>query len=398
MSSRTLALLLAFIAAPLSAQPVPEGAENLPDITPAFAQQTEAPQRITAGGLTATPVAQGLVHPWGLAILPGNAGYLVTERPGTLRHISTDGVVSPPLGNVPVVHAVQQGGLLDVALAPDFADSRIIYLTYAKPLGGGMSATAAARAVLSQDMTTLTDVQEIFEQTPPSPTPMHYGSRIRPTADGMVYITTGEHSSRAERVLSQALSTTYGKVVRIATDGTAVADNPFAQTDTAQPQIYSYGHRNIQGAALHPGTGALWAIEHGPAGGDELNLIVAGENYGWPVVSYGQNYNGTPIGTGASRHAPDFTEPRYYWDPVIAPGDMTFYQGDMFPQWQGNALIGGLVAGAIVRLELDGDTVVAEERLLEGIGRVRDVDVDHDGSILILTDYEDGELIRVTPE
>jgi len=398
MSYRTLSIIPALIALPLSAQPVPEGAANLPDVTPAFAEQTEAPEQITHDRLATTTIAGDLVHPWGLAILPDGAGYLVTERSGNLRHIATDGTVSDPVANVPAVHAVNQGGLLDVALAPDFADSGLIYLTYAKPLGDGMSVTAASRAVLSDDMTELTNVQEIFEQQPPSPTPMHYGSRIRPTADGMVYITTGEHSSQAERDMSQALAATYGKVIRVNPDGSPIADNPFTQMDAAQPEIYSYGHRNIQGAAIHPETGAFWIIEHGPAGGDELNLVAAGQNYGWPIVAYGQNYNGTPIGINRARHAPDYTEPRYYWDPVIAPGDMVFYQGDMFPEWQGDVLIGGLVAGAVVRLELDGETVVAEERLVAGIGRVRDVDVDVDGSLLILTDYEDGALIRVTPE
>jgi glucose/arabinose dehydrogenase len=224
---------------------------------------------------------------------------------------------------------------------------------------------------------------------------MHYGSRVVPT-EGWVYITTGEHSIPAERVFAQDLDKTYGKIVRITPDGDALADNPFQGEPASLPEIWTWGHRNIQGAALRGDT--LCAVEHGPAGGDELNLIEAGKNYGWPVVSYGENYSGTPVGTGEANHAAlGFTEPRYYWDPVIAPGGMVFYEGEMFADWQGDLFIGSLNPGALVRLELDGDTVVGEERLLTDLGRIRDVAVDADGALLVLVDADGGSVMRVTP-
>lgn len=377
-------------------EPWPEGGENLPEAEPAFAEQTGAPAQMTDPAPTMTTVAEGLDTPWAVAVLPEDSGYLVTERGGSLRHVAPDGTMSDPIANVPEVHAVNQGGLLDVALAPDFADSRALYLTYARPMEDDMSATGAARAVLSDDMTSLTEVEEIFVQSPPSATPMHYGSRVVPAGDH-VYITTGEHSSEAERFMAQVLAGHYGKVVRLLADGSVPDDNPFRDTQAALPENFSTGHRNVQGAALDPDTGDLWVIEHGPAGGDELNRIEAGANYGWPVVTYGINYSGTPVGSGDQRHEPLFTEPRYYWDPVIAPGGMVFYDGEMFPDWQGDILAAGLIAQAVVRLDLDGDTVSGEERLAEGVGRVRDVAVDHDGSVLFVTDEGDAsQLMRLS--
>jgi glucose/arabinose dehydrogenase len=389
-----VALKLALaLAAPAAAQPWDFGRRNT-DLEPAFANQTRA-QRLNSGvALRVETLANGLGHPWGIAVLP-EGGYLVTERRGTLRHIAEDGTVSAPISGVPQVLARGQGGLLDVALAPDFATSRLVYLTYAKPMGGGLSATAAARGRLSVDLQSLTDLRDIFVQTPPSPTTAHYGSRIIP--DGAhVWITTGEHSSTRERVFAQDLDKSYGKVIRLRADGSPPRDNPFAGQPGAAPEVWSLGHRNPQGAALRPGTGQLWTLEHGPRGGDELNLIARGANYGWPLVSYGENYIGTPVGSGEAR-AEGFTEPRYFWDPVVAPGGFVFYQGAMFPDWQGDILAASLTPGGIVRLTLSGGGVTGEERFLYGTQRIRDIEIAPDGAILALVDAANGSVVRITP-
>ena len=374
--------------------PVEQGAKNVPEFEPAFGAQTRAPAIADTIALETEEVVDGLVHPWGIAVLP-EGGYLVTERAGQLRVVQPDGTLGEPVAGVPDVLSEEQGGLLDVALAEDFAESRRIFLTYSKPLEDNMSATAAATGILSDDMRELAEVQDIFVQFPASPTPMHYGSRIVPDGD-VVWITTGEHFTERERDYAQDLDKTYGKVVRVAPDGSAPEDNPFLLQDDAIPSIYSYGHRNIQGAAIRPSTGELWTLEHGPAGGDELNRIEAGENYGWPDVSYGENYDGTPVGTGEPR-AEGFAEPQYYWDPVIAPGGFTFYEGEMF-DWEGDVIASSLVPGGLVRLTLEGDRVTGEARYLEDVGRVRDVAVDRDGALLVLIDDDPGSVLRVTPE
>jgi glucose/arabinose dehydrogenase len=382
-----------------SGAPVDQGPKQRPDIAPAFETQTRAPAIATETPLAVTEIATGLEHPWGIAVLPGAQGYLVTERSGALRHIARDGTVSDPIEGVPDVLNEEQGGLLDVALGPDFETTRRVYFTYADPVAAEQSATAAGYGVLSEDMTRLEAVTQIFRQTPGSPSPMHYGSRILFDGDGHAYITTGEHFTLDQRVLAQDLDTTYGKVVRVGLDGGVPSDNPFSGRDDALDILWSLGHRNPQGAAIRPGTGELWVVEHGPRGGDELNLVEPGNNYGWPTVSYGINYDGSEVGSGEAAHeANGFTEPRYYWDPVIAPGGMTFYEGDMFPEWDGDLLIGALVAGGLVRIGLDGTTVAGEERLLSDLGRTRDVAVDSDGSVLLVTDFPDGALIRVTPD
>nr|WP_111537341.1 PQQ-dependent sugar dehydrogenase [Palleronia aestuarii] len=377
-----------------SGAPVEQGPKNAPQFEPAFENQTRAPAIDSEMRLVAEPVVEGLVHPWGIEVLP-DGGYLVTERAGQLR-IVRDGEAGGPIANVPDVLSQGQGGLLDVALAEDFSETRRIYLTYAKPMPGGMSATAAATGVLNAEMTELSEVQEIFQQEPPSAPAKHFGSRIVLDGDH-AFITTGEHSSMETRVYAQDLDKTYGKIVRISLDDyTAPDDNPFVGQDGAIDMIWSTGHRNIQGAAMRPGTGELWGLEHGPAGGDELNLIEPGENYGWPVVSYGEQYSGGPIGSGEPR-AEGFVEPRYYWDPVIAPGGFLFYEGEMFSDWEGDVLASSLSPGGLVRLTLDGDTVTGEERFLGNEGRIRDVAIDRDGAILLLTDYDNGAVLRVTP-
>jgi glucose/arabinose dehydrogenase len=391
------AIALLGAAAPALAQPVADGPPDRPDVQPAFAQQTEAPERVSSFVADPVLIADGLEHPWAVSVLPGGAGYLVTERPGRLRHITRDGTVSAPLSGVPDVFAVSQGGLLDIALAPDFEDSRVLYLSFAKPLLLGRSATAVVRARLADDLSGLTDVTEIFEQDPPSRVPIHFGSRVVPDPDGTVWITLGERGGTPGlRERAQDPAVTYGAVVRVTQDGTPAPGNPFIGQPGAAPERVTLGQRNIQGAARNALTGELWTIEHGPAGGDELNLIEPGANYGWPLVSYGINYNGSEIGDGRAAHAPDFVEPVYYWDPVIAPGGMTFYTmpvGDeMFPEWSGDLLIAGLRAGSVVRLSLQDGRVTGEERLVRGIGRVRDVAIDTNGAVLFVTDASNGGL------
>jgi glucose/arabinose dehydrogenase len=386
--------------------PVEQGARNAPDLLPAFPEQTRAPEARSGVRLAVTELAGGLEHPWGMAFLPDGA-LIVTERPGRMRLIGPDGAVSAPLDGVPAVHARRQGGLLDVAISPDFAEDRLVYWSYAKPLGGGTSATAAARGRLSEDRSAIEGVTDIFVQTPPSPTPMHYGSRLVFDGDGHLFVTTGEHSSRAERVLAQDLGTSYGKVLRLRPDGSVPPDNPFVGEPGVIEGIRTLGHRNVQGAAIHPESGALWTVEHGPRGGDELNLSGPGLNYGWPEVSYGLNYDGSPVGDGIAS-AREFEEPVYFWDPVIAPSGMAFYRGDLFPGWDGDLLIAGLNPGALVRLELDGGAataaggdpprVVGEERLLTDAGRIRDVEIAPDGAVLVLTDESDGAVLRLTPD
>lgn len=393
MPLRALFLLSACLAAPACAQTFDYGPRNT-DLAPQNAAQFRAPLVTSPVQIAQRVIAGGLEHPWGLEVLPDSAGYLVTERPGRLRHIAPDGTLSAPISGVPRVLAQRQGGLLDVALAPDFASSRRIYLTYAKPLAGGLSATAAAYGTLSQDMRSLRDVTEIFVQSPGSTAPMHFGSRIVFDGAGHLFITTGEHSSPEYRVFAQDLDKTYGKVVRLTLDGAVPQDNPYVATDDALPEIWSYGHRNIQGAMMRGNQ--LWTIEHGPRGGDELNLTEPGVNYGWPVISYGQNYSGTAIGSGIAQQD-GMAQPVYFWDPVIAPAGMMTYDADAFDDWRGDVFISSLNPGGIVRLNLNGDTVVAEERLMMDLGRVRDVATDLDGSILAITDSPDGALIRLSP-
>ncbi len=390
------AALLIVAATAATAQPVEQGPPNVPQFKPAFPQQTRAPASDSGVELQVETLASPLEHPWAVGVLP-DGGYLVTERPGRLRHVTAEGEISEPIGGVPDLVARRQGGLLDVAVSPEFASDRTIFLTYSKPVGDGLSATAAARATLSEDMTQLRHVTDIFVQQPGAPEPLHYGSRVVIDGD-IAWITTGERYTRENRQNAQELGATYGKVIRVQTDGRVPDDNPFVGRQGAIDSIWSLGHRNIQAAALRA-PGDLWTIEHGPRGGDELNNPKAGGNYGWPVVSYGENYNGTPVGSGDAHHEPKgFVEPRYYWDPVIAPSGMVFYDGQMFPGWQSDVLVGSLSPGALVRLELDGTTVVGEERLLTRQGRIRDVAQDRDGALLLLVDADAGALLRVTPE
>lgn len=339
------------------------------------------------GPIRVEPVAGGLVHPWGLAFLP-DGRMLVTERPGRLRIVTPDGQVSAPLAGLPEVHPHGQGGLLDVALDPAFAENSRVYFSFAEPGEGGAS-TAVGRGRLEGEA--LLDVEVIFVQQPKVSGDAHFGSRLAFAPDGSLFVTLGE---RFKFEPAQDLANHLGTIVRIHPDGTVPDDNPFVGQANALPEIWSYGHRNVQAGTIHPETGALWAIEHGPRGGDEINVPEAGRNYGWPLVSWGMHYDGRPIPDPPTR--PDLAQSIYQWTPVIAPSGMTFYTGNRFPAWQGNLLVGGLVARAIVRLEADGQAVTEVERI--GLGaRIRDVVQGPDGAVYALTDQASGEILRLTP-
>src|SRR5215212_4993531 len=305
--------------------------------TPAIAQQSPNPPSVEAPAQVTT-VAEGLEHPWGLTFLP-DGRMLVTERPGRLRLVTNDGQVSPPLKGLPQVYAEGQGGLLDVTLDPNFASNRLVYISYAEPGEGGVAGTAVARGRLNEATTALEGVQVVFRQEPKVKGPNHFGSRLVFSPDGKLFITTGERFAFRP---AQNLSTDLGKIIRINPDGSVPNDNPFVGREGVRPEIWSYGHRNVQGAAINPETGALWTDEFGPMGGDEINIPEAGHNYGWPLVSWGQHYNGDNIPDPPTR--PDLAQPIYYWNPVISPSGMTFYTGNAFPTWRGNLLIGGLSA------------------------------------------------------
>jgi glucose/arabinose dehydrogenase len=341
-------------------------------------------------------IADGLEHPWGIEFLPDGSA-LVTERPGRLRLMSPDGSLSDPIAGVPDVDARRQGGLLDVALDPAFAENRRVYLSYAEPGENDTNSTAVARGTLSSDNSALSDVEVIFSQKPKVASTAHYGSRIVFDRNGDLFITLGERSSEEFREQAQDLGSHLGKIVRLHPDGAVPEDNPFLQTEGALPEIWSYGHRNVQAAAINPASGELWAIEHGPRGGDEINIPKAGANYGWPEVSFGVNYSGSAVGTGEA-DAPGFEDPIYQWTPVIAPSGMAFASGKAIPEWDGNLFVGGLAATTLVRLELQGNSVVHEERLLESAGlRIRDVVEGPDGALYVITDEDNGEVLRVGP-
>ena len=357
--------------------------------------QAQAPRSPTPAALDGAVrfeiVAKGLEHPWGLAFLP-DGRMLVTERPGRLRVVGRDGNVSEPLGGIPRVLAEGQGGLLDVALDPRFAANGFVYLSYSEPAADGTSGTVVARGKLAGDR--LDDVRVIYRQQPKVRSAMHFGSRLVFARDGTLFITQGDRFRYRDQ--AQDLADHIGKIVRINPDGSVPSNNPFVGRRDARPEIWSYGHRNIQSAALHPETGHLWTVEHGARGGDELNHPEAGKNYGWPVITYGVDYSGAKIGIGPEK--PGMEQPVYYWDPVIAPSGMTFYTGDAFPGWKGNVLIGSLTPGGVVRLTLEAGRVTREERYRgERRERIRDVRQAPDGSIYLLVDASDGRVVRMTP-
>ncbi|SNY90200.1 Glucose/arabinose dehydrogenase, beta-propeller fold [Cohaesibacter sp. ES.047] len=381
------------IAIPAQAQTFNTRPPNADNQSPAFKGQTRAPILSDGVTLKREVIANGLDHPWGMDQLP-EGRWLVTERPGQMRIIAPDGTKSDRIGGLPEVDARGQGGLLDVTVKDDFKQTRRVWWSYAEPRGNGTNATAVATGTLSEDDSRMENVKVIFQQQPPWRSTYHFGSRLVFDESDALFVTTGERSLEEPRQLAQDVGTTIGKVVRINPMGGPADGNP--EIDGGLPEIWSYGHRNLQAAALDA-DGKLWTVEHGPKGGDELNQPKPGLNYGWPVISYGINYSGAPVGEGLT--AKDGMEqPVYYWDPVIAPSGMVFYDGDMFPAWRGDALIGGLASRALVRLEIEDGKVVGEARYIEGNARIRDVDVDaSDGSIIVLTDADRGALIKLTP-
>jgi glucose/arabinose dehydrogenase len=360
-------------------------------VAPGLAQ--EAPRSPTPGAaklaLKVTDVARGLEHPWGLAFLP-DGRMLVTERPGRLRIATLEGTLSEPLTGVPPVYARGQGGLLDVALSPGFAQDRLVYLSFSEP-GEGGAGTAVARGRLGERG--LESTQVVWRQQPKVEGPNHWGSRLVFRPDGTLFVTLGDRYGQRER--AQDLSVTIGKVVRVNPDGSIPRDNPFVGRNDARPEIWSYGHRNVQAAALDA-RGQLWTVEHGARGGDELNNPQPGKNYGWPVITYGVDYSGARIGIGTAKAGME--QPVYYWDPVIAPSGATFYTGSAFPDWRGDLLIGALSPGRLVRLRLQDGRVGLEERYLAEVGeRIRDVVQSPDGGLYLLTDSSRGRILRVDP-
>ncbi len=336
-------------------------------------------------------VAKGLEHPWSLAFLP-DGRMLVTERPGRLRYVSQGGELSEPIAGVPRVYAEGQGGLLDVVLDPAFGQNSTIYLSYAEPGVDGTNGTAVARARL--DGQALRDLKVIFRQQPKVASKHHFGSRLVFARDGNLFVTTGERNS--ERAKAQDLGTHLGKIIRITPDGGVPKDNPFVGREGARPEIWSYGHRNAQGATVNPDTGQLWEIEHGPRGGDEINLPQAGKNYGWPVITYGREYSGEKVGEGITAKE-GMEQPVHYWVPSIAPSGMVFHDGRNYSAWKGQLFVGALAAAQLVRLEVEPTgKILHEERYAIG-KRVRDVREGPDGALYLVTDEDAGEVLRVVP-
>lgn len=376
--------------------PVETGPPNAPDQKPAFAQQTRAPEEKLGVAYQVETLATGLDHPWSLAFLP-DGGKLVTERAGRLRVLGADGKLSPAVAGLPAVFAEGQGGLLDVALDPDYAKNGLVYWTYAEPRDGGNGTTAARGKLVLGAAPRLENVQVIWRQMPTMDSPLHFGGRLAFARDGSLFITTGERAILPGRMQAQNLDAALGKLIRIRPDGSIPPDNPYVGNPQAKPEIWSRGHRNVQGATINPWTGELWTVEHGAKGGDEINTPKAGKDYGWPTITYGEDYSGKPIGEGITQHA-GMEQPIYYWDPVIAPSGLAFYDGSLFPAWKGSLFVGGL-KGYLVRLTVKDHQVVGEERLLSELNfRIRDVKVGPDGALYLVTDEDDGRVLKVVPK
>ncbi len=367
---------------------------NAPHQKPAFAGQTRIAEQKLGVEFEIVTVAQGFSNPWAIAFLP-DGRMLVTERAGRLRIVSPDGKISEPVANLPTVDGRGQGGLLGLALDPKFSSNQLVYWSYSERKDDGANHTAVGRGKLSGNA--LENVQVIFRQAPSLESTLHFGSRLVFARDGTLFVTTGDRSITEGRMQAQRLDGLLGKVVRINPDGSVPPDNPFVGKAGARPEIWSLGHRNIQGAALHPETGELWTIEHGTRGGDELNIARKGKDYGWPTIAYGIEYGGGTI-TGGITAKEGMEQPRYYWDPVIAPGGMTFYTGSLFPAWRKSVFIGGLGSTHLCRLSLEGDRVVGEERLLSELReRIRDVVQGPEGALYVLYDGRNTKLLKLIP-
>ena len=395
--------------------PVQTPPPNAPDQKPAFPGQTRAPERISNVAYDVVTIVPELDNPWGMTFLP-DGRILVTEKPACrgpecmnvparLRLVAKDGALSEPLAGLPPVDARGQGGLLDVAIDPAYAKNQLIYWSYSEPQTDGTNNTAVARGRLVGDgKPRVENVQVIYHQAPSWESQQHYGSRLVFGRDGTLFVTQGDRSVTSGRMQAQKMDSLIGKIVRINADGSIPKDNPFVGKDGVRPEIWSSGHRNIQSAVLHPETGELWEVEHGTRGGDELNIARKGRDYGWPSIAYGIEYRGGPILEGLTQK-PGMEQPVYYWDPVIAPSGMLFYTGTAFPAWKGSLFIGGLNTMRLVRLVVEGDKVVGEERLLGDLQptpqRIRDVRQGPDGAIYLLTNVQKGtgaRMIKLVPK
>lgn len=366
---------------------------NAPDQKPAFAGQTRAPLAASNVAFDVVTVAEGLDKPWGLTFLT-TGEMLVTEKAGRLRIVSRDGKLSEPVAGLPEVYPAKQGGLLDVAVGPDGR----IFWSYAEKRADGDGLAVASGKLVPGAQPRMEDVQIIWRMTPSLDSGMHYGSRLVFSRDGFLFITTGERSILPGRAQAQDLKSAFGKIIRLYPNGAIPKDNPFSAVSEANKGIWSYGHRNLQSAALDPATGKLWTVEHGPAGGDELNQPQPGKDYGWPTITYGEEYAGGPVGAGITAKE-GMEQPVYYWDPVIGPSGMAFYDGDLFPAWKGSLFIGSLKDKKLVRLTMKDEKVVGEEWLMQDVGeRIRDVRVGPDGAVYVLTDNSKGRILKLVPK
>jgi len=361
------------------------------DYKPAFAGQTRIGAIQTKTAYEGKVITSSLDHPWGIAALP-DGRFLVTEIEGRMRIVTAAGKVGEPISGVPKVHASGQGGLLGICLDPSFSKNRMVFWAFSEQTDNG-TVTAVAKGKLSADEKNLENVSVIYRATPYYKGTLHYGGRVLFAKNGDLFVSTGERSDRETRPQAQDLKSGLGKIIRITTDGKPASGNPFAGKSGARPELYSYGHRNVQGIAINPATGELWNSEFGPRGGDEINRVTPGKNYGWPTITYGIEYGGGKVGN-AIQQKEGMEQPVYYWDPVISPSGMTFYNGKDMPEWKNNLFIGALSGMHICRVVIENNKVTGEERLLTGENqRFRDVTQGVDGALYAVTDQ--GRLYRI---